>query len=53
VPVFFRRSELVAWMDRHREKTPAADLDRIVDDAVASVLGQKERTVRRSRPESH
>jgi excisionase family DNA binding protein len=39
--VLFRRSELVAWMDRHREQTTAADWKRIVDDVVASVLGPK------------
>src|SRR5437870_934254 len=39
--VLFRRSELIAWMDRHREHTTSADLGRIADDAVRAVLGEK------------
>jgi excisionase family DNA binding protein len=46
--VLFRRSELIAWMDRHRERVTGDDLDRIAEAAVKAVLGEKELTVRRS-----
>jgi len=42
--VLFRRSELIAWMDAHRERTTSADLDCIADDAVRAVLGGKRTT---------
>ena len=37
--VLFRKAELVEWMNGHRERTTAAVLDRIADEAVRAVLG--------------
>jgi len=39
--VLFRKSELIAWMNRHREHTSAADLARLADDVIREVLGRK------------
>lgn len=35
--VLFKRSDLDAWMERHRAST---DLDKIVDETVAEVMGR-------------
>jgi excisionase family DNA binding protein len=36
--VLFKKSELDEFMKRHQERPPDLDLERIADDAVASIL---------------
>ena len=47
--VLFLKSELDQWMEHYRESTRELDLDRIVEDALRTVLGEEEYAKRRHR----